>query len=137
MSGVGTVPLIEWRDEFRIGIADVDHEHRELIELINVLHEASIRDGSTQAVGVFLGELHAQITAHFALEERIMLGRHYPHYRAHKDDHERLLDEIREIMDRQEIGSGYDPAALGAALAAWFGEHFRTHDARLHRALAS
>ena len=29
------MPLIEWRDEFNTGVAEVDHEHQELIALIN------------------------------------------------------------------------------------------------------
>ena len=29
--------LIEWRDKFQLGIPAVDHEHRELINLINEL----------------------------------------------------------------------------------------------------
>jgi hemerythrin len=129
--------LIEWREQFRIGIPEVDHEHHELVRLINALHEACHRDPSSAAVGAFLGELHAQIAAHFALEEKVMADRRYPACREHKADHERLLDEIREIMDRQELGGGYDAASLGATLEQWFGEHFRTHDARLHRALAT
>ncbi len=32
--------LIEWKDEYSTGIADVDHEHQELIALINDLYVA-------------------------------------------------------------------------------------------------
>jgi hemerythrin len=137
MSEVGTVALIEWRDQFRIGIAEVDHEHEELVRLINALHEACARDGTSASLGAFLGELHAQIAAHFALEEKVMLRRRYAGYADHKLDHERLLDEIREIMDDAELAGHYDAASLGSVLETWFGEHFRTHDARLHHALAS
>ena len=128
--------LLEWRDEFRIGIPEVDHEHRELIALINALHARLTAPGETAGVGEFLGELHAQIAAHFALEEKVMRSRRYAGFESHKSDHERLLDEIRDIMDGYELHGRYDPGALGAALDAWFTEHFRTHDARLHHALA-
>ena len=30
--------LIEWKDEFSLGVASVDFEHREMINLINELH---------------------------------------------------------------------------------------------------
>ena len=30
--------LIEWKDEFSVGVAEVDLEHRDLIDLINDLH---------------------------------------------------------------------------------------------------
>ena len=65
--------LIEWRDEFSTGDPAVDHEHRELVELINELHgKLSSGDHSTEAVENFLGEIYLKITAHFALEERMM-----------------------------------------------------------------
>jgi hemerythrin len=131
------VTLLEWRDEFRIGIAEVDHEHRELIGLINSLHGRLVEPGQGAGVSEFLGELHAQISAHFALEEKVMRSRHYAHFADHKQDHERLLDEIREIMDAYELHGRYDAGALAAALDTWFGEHFRKRDARLHAALSA
>ena len=129
--------LLQWRDDFRIGIAEVDHEHRELIALINALHARAVDGRDAPAVADFLGELHAQFAAHFALEEKVMRAQRYAGYDAHKGDHERLLDEIRDIMDGYELTGRYDASSLGAALEDWFGEHFRTHDARLHAALAT
>ena len=127
--------LLEWRDEYRIGIPEVDHEHQALIELINALHRRLSQSGKAGGIGEFLGELHAQISAHFALEEKIMRRMHYAELDDHKQDHERLLDEIRDIMDGFELDGRYDAPALSGALDTWFSEHFRTRDARLHAAL--
>lgn len=128
--------LIEWKSEFSTGIPALDHEHRELIGLLNQVYDRLKSTGGGDAIGSFLGEIHAQILAHFALEEAIMRRERYKDYRPHKEDHERLLDEIREIMDGCEGGAS---AGVGAALAPrlerWFVQHFRTHDARLHRIL--
>ena len=128
--------LIEWRDEFSIGLPDVDHEHREMISMINALHESLGPAPDAGRVVAALGEIHARIAAHFALEEREMQKLDYIAYSDHKEDHERLLDEILDIMDMVEAVAGYDPALLGRRLSKWFTEHFRTHDARLHRWLA-
>lgn len=121
---------IEWRADFNTGIASVDHEHRELVALVNHVH-AQLREGDPpDQVEARLGELHDAIAAHFALEERIMREHKYAGYAPHKEDHERLLDEIRDIMDSQIA----NPAAiLAERLAAWFGRHFGTLDAELHR----
>ena len=62
--------LITWRDEFSVGVAAVDHEHREMIALINELDQAMQSDASQAAVVQALGEIYARISAHFALEER-------------------------------------------------------------------
>jgi len=127
--------LLTWRDDFSVGVPAVDHEHRELIDLINRLHDQLVRPVSEASIDEFLGEIYARIAAHFALEERIMRAQHYDRYREHKNDHERLLDDLRDIMDRHEDSYDYDDAALAGTLEHWFGDHFRTHDARLHQRL--
>ncbi len=124
--------LIEWRDEFSIGLPGVDHDHRQLIADINALH-ARIEAGADGAtVGAVLGSIQTDIAAHFALEEKDMTALGYDQFAAHKADHERLLDDILDIIDEIYQGGGYQPEALAERLSSWFGVHFRTHDARLH-----
>ena len=125
--------LIAWREEFTIGLPDVDHEHREMISMINALLETLGPDTGVQRIVTALGEIHARIALHFALEEREMHRLHYTAVVEHKDDHERLLDDILDIIDSVESPRDYDPRALGDRLSRWFTGHFRTHDARLHR----
>lgn len=128
--------LIEWKDEFAIGIPSVDYEHQGMIRLINGLHEKLSGQASRDTVIEFLGEIHALISAHFALEEKEMLAMGYGEFADHKDDHERLLDEIRDIMEEVEDERSENYAEdLGRRLDLWFSEHFRTRDARLHRFL--
>ncbi len=125
--------LMQWREEFRIGIAEVDHEHRELIDLINELHEEAAEGDSAEGIVTALGEINARIAAHFALEEKNMERLGYGAAGAHKSDHELLLDEIAGIMDDVYATGRYEAAGLSKHLAEWFGRHFRTHDAELHR----
>ena len=127
--------LLQWKDEYSVGIAAVDHEHKELIDLINRLHdELSARDRKLSAAA-FFGDLFKAISAHFALEERFMRERKYDQLAQHKADHERLLDEIRDIMDDFEDDQETSSAELAVRIEAWFARHFEIHDARLHTAL--
>lgn len=127
--------LIAWRADYEIGIPDVDHEHRALIDLINETFAGLQQGADPEAVEMFLGEIHARIAAHFALEEKEMRKMGYGEYDDHKADHERLLDEIRDLMDDVEQRESLDADDLGRRLDVWFSEHFRTRDARLHHAL--
>ena len=125
--------LINWKEEFSVGVAEVDHEHQELIEMINVLHRG-VQEGVTRAQVVEgLGDIFAQIAAHFALEEKYMRETRYRSYLEHKEDHETLLDDLRDIMDEVEDDGEFDDARLSIDLDRWFSDHFRTHDAKLHR----
>jgi len=128
--------LIEWKDHFSVGVPAVDHEHREMIELINQLHDNLSSPDSDMSTAEFLGEVYAKIASHFALEERIMRTSGYDEYEDHKADHERLLDEIRDIMDDYEESEDFDERLLAERLRNWFTEHFSTRDARLHKFFA-
>jgi hemerythrin-like metal-binding protein len=129
--------LLHWEDRYSVGIAAVDHEHKELIELVNRLYDQATAQREKEAVIGFFGDLFMAVSAHFALEERFMRERGYDQLTQHKNDHERLLDEIRDIMEDFEASSKFDERALADALDAWFSRHFETHDARLHKALGA
>ena len=127
--------LLRWSDRYRVGIEAVDHEHRELIELINRLHDTFMQDRRHATAEGLFGDLLAAISSHFALEERFMRERGYAGFAAHKEDHERLLDEIREVMDDFSDYAGLAGQELARRLDAWFSRHFETYDAHLHRVL--
>jgi hemerythrin len=127
--------LLQWKDEYSVGIDAVDYEHKELIDLINRLHEELGASDSKRTVSAFFGDLLKGISAHFALEEKFMREHGYSGLGSHKEDHERLLDELRNIMDDFEDAKEIDAAELRGRLDTWFTRHFRTHDAQLHRSL--
>ena len=127
--------LLHWERRYSVGIEGVDHEHRELVDLINRLYEEARVRGSKVAVLGFFGDLFKAISAHFALEERIMRERGYDQLMPHKNDHERLLDEIRDLMEDFEACDRFDEKLLARRLDAWFSRHFESYDARLHSVL--
>ena len=123
---------LHWQERYAIGIPAVDHEHQELIRMINDLVTRVLEGSDVQFVSEALGDILSAIGAHFALEEKIMRERRYDQYFDHKADHDRLLDQLRDIMDDYEVYRQINPSQLVAALDDWFSVHFRTRDARLH-----
>lgn len=128
--------LIQWNNKFRTGQASVDHEHKELIILVNKILKEIHGTRDQARISFLLGEIHANIASHFALEETLMKQARYKEFAEHKADHEHLLDEIRQIMDDFEGTEGKAvEALLSGRLNDWFLRHFRTLDAKLHRVL--
>lgn len=125
---------IEWKPEYSVGDPAIDQEHRELVDLVNRTAVAILErrpDGDVQRA---FGDLIRAVSAHFALEERQMRETGYDQLRPHKDDHERLIDVLRDLMD--EPREGEDVAeVLTRELEEWFAGHFREHDSRLHMKL--
>lgn len=123
---------LQWRGEFDTGIRKMDAEHRELIGHIMELQQELAAGAGMARMLEILAQIYAQIAEHFALEERVMQQIQYKAYADHKEDHETLLDELREIMlEVQEDGS-LDEAQLTDDLDRWFSDHFRLHDARFY-----
>jgi hemerythrin len=129
--------LITWKPEFAVGVESVDFEHEQMINLINEIYDEMKMRRDADSLEQFLGDVHFAISAHFALEERHMRDAAYPEYEVHKEDHEELLDQLRELMDQlvADPEKGFD--LLQDKLSDWFGNHFATFDARLHGQLDS
>ena len=90
--------LLKWKPAYSLAIPSVDLEHREMIALINECYSRLGDNRNEGAIEEFLGEIHSNISAHFALEEQMMRKAAYPEYEAHKADHEGLLEEIRDLV---------------------------------------
>lgn len=130
--------LIQWTETMKVGIPSVDFEHKSLIDEINALGDLLEANTGVDKITARLGAIHALIEGHFALEEKIMLDMGYNGYHAHKEDHNRLLEQIRDIMDDTVVADQVDIAAtLGARLDAWFSVHLRTFDRSFHTQLKS
>ncbi|MCR4378118.1 MAG: hemerythrin family protein [Rhodospirillales bacterium] len=125
--------LIKWNETMRLGVPEVDFEHEELIGVINALGDLLQAGNSPDTIQLLLGKIHAQIEGHFALEEKIMRDRGFVGYEAHKEDHDRLLEQIRDIMT--EAKTLDEPTLrdnLAERLNAWFSDHFSTLDRSFH-----
>lgn len=129
--------LLQWKPEFSVGIDSMDHEHREMIDLINGTYEKLEANSDAIQIEACLGEILSTISMHFALEERLMKHSQYEEYQAHKNDHEELLDQIRDLMDDFFADPLAGAKRLEESLSDWFARHFSSFDARLHGRLAA
>lgn len=123
---------IEWSEEFSVGNAAVDQEHESLIEHINELYEQLNQALDTELIESMLADIQDEISTHFALEELLMQEAGFAEYDAHKQDHERLLDQIHDMIFHftEDPGSGRE--LLINRLSDWFSHHFKGFDVRLH-----
>lgn len=124
--------LASLKDQLSTGIEGLDHEHRRLVGTMEELCDSFDRTGSNDEIRGLFGALHARAAAHFALEERLMRERKYPRYEAHKADHERLLDQVRAMMEAFEAGRCKDCGVqLRDCLEAWLASHVAEADGGL------
>ena len=66
--------IIEWSNDYALGIAEIDDQHRALVGMINALDASTHADYSADSMRRMLDELNAYVRDHFAFEERLMAG---------------------------------------------------------------
>jgi len=124
-----TDPLLEWRDDYLVGVEELDFEHRDLFDRLNALHEELIGQDEGAKIERCLEEIHARVVAHFALEERFMRVSKSPNYEQHKKEHDDFLEVIAEIIEQLRGGGERgDRDALEAQLQHWIIDHITTSD---------
>ena len=132
-----TDTLFKSDDSFLIGIEELDHEHKVLIDDINRLHDELARHGQKSKIKNCLGDIYARMQAHFALEESVMVSHRYAHYADHKAEHERLLDEYAERMTKfDRAPNPKDRKALEDVLGGWIIDHILITDKKMSLMIA-
>jgi hemerythrin len=89
--------IVEWHDSYSVGIRLVDDQHKELINLTNRLHAASVM-GWENSKAAFMSAIRAAVDYvgyHFSTEEKIMERVGYPEYKHHKKEH---TDFVKEVL---------------------------------------
>lgn len=120
--------LFRWSDAFRVGVEEIDRQHRKLIDLVNELHrEMSQRRGS-EALGRIVQGLVNYIETHFAYEEKLMTEHGYPEAQAHRAAHQKLAEQVREFQRRLEAGDTNMLTALLTFLSEWLTKHIQGAD---------
>jgi len=124
--------LFEWKDEYLLGLEALDFEHKDLFECINDLYDqCKIQDQGVELEDC-LGQLHARLAAHFALEESNMREMNNPHYQTHKAEHDRFLEEVTEVVASFGTDSGEEDAeAFAIRMKEWILTHITTTDRQL------
>ena len=97
------MPIITWKDEYNVNVAEIDAEHREMARLVNELNNA-VEKRKTNDFKKAVSDLVAHTRKHFATEETLMLAHQYPDYRSHKSEHEHLLRALIELQHNLEGG---------------------------------
>ncbi len=114
----------------RQAIGEMDDEHALQKQVLEELQE-TVESGDREGARRLFERLEDVTNAHF-LGEQILMRRHaYPAYDDHQQEHDRLLDELRELGRAVLEGETTGTADAVRRLTAWFRTHVRTTDAVL------
>ncbi|HEX9184362.1 MAG TPA: hemerythrin family protein [Burkholderiales bacterium] len=117
-------PFLEWHDRYAVGIAVIDGQHREMLDLVNRLFAGVQAGGDRDELVETLRELVRATEHNIATEERLM-QEHGLALAHHHDEHARLLEAIRRFdvpLDASGLG------AMGRFLREWLLGHIDEDD---------
>ncbi|MDH4321618.1 MAG: hemerythrin family protein [Desulfobulbaceae bacterium] len=118
-----------WKNEYAVGIEDIDHQHQYFFLLIQRLQNLFAKGSEPRFISNLIDELVKYAVFHFKSEENIMEYRAYPHLMEHRIKHIRLIEELNIEKIRYDCGTT-DSVALVAFLERWFTSHTTTEDAK-------
>ncbi|MBI4805021.1 MAG: hemerythrin family protein [Desulfovibrio sp.] len=115
--------LIEWEEDMGIGVPLIDDQHRELVDLINNIDEASRRNVRHAEMSDYIKTLYHYIMVHFQDEEALMDPKTYPEYYMQVHQHlafsQRIMEFYKDFID----GSQVDMSEILTFIATWFRKH--------------
>ena len=115
--------LIEWKNDYSVGVVEFDNQHKKLIELINKLHDAMKSGTSRQSLSGILAELVDYTKFHFSNEEKYFGQYVYPDIGAHKVEHEKLTRQVIEFQRDFNDGKTSISIDVMSFLKNWLVDH--------------
>ncbi len=96
--------IIQWSNDLSLGIPEIDDQHHELVNIINVLWEAIVIKRDKAAIVPILAKLEHYTQAHFTAEEVLMRVENYPALEAHKVEHQQFVAKLASTRMQAEAG---------------------------------
>ena len=127
-----------WSDDFLVGVAEIDEQHRRLIEMIGSFYEAlREKKPASEALAALLDGLVEYTRYHFTTEERLMARSGFPASKDHREQHARFVSTVGNLVER--VSSGQLVLSLEATsfLREWLVNHILKSDKALGRHLVA
>ncbi|MFL0250741.1 bacteriohemerythrin [Clostridium neuense] len=130
--------MIEWNEEYVIGIEKIDEQHKKLFEIANeayrLLKDPFLIDKYDRILRI-VKELKDYTKYHFDYEEEYMQNIGYRKYLSQKVAHDDFIDKINKV-NLKEMDNNQDEAILNLLefVVKWIGEHIKMEDIQIAEA---
>jgi hemerythrin len=125
--------FLPWEERFGIGIPLIDEQHKELLNLANVLYD-SCRQGKDIVPDGFKTAMSSAVeyvTVHFSTEEKVMARVSYPGMAEHKAEHQEFVKKVLAEVKNFEEGKTFVPNRFVMFLKDWTLSHIALMDKKM------
>ena len=118
---------ITWSDDYSIKNAEIDDQHKGLLEIVNQLYEFSDKDYN-EKTKFLMNQLIEHTREHFDTEESYMKQLKYPQYISHKLEHDRFYNKVLNFSAALEDGTDKLNIDFFKSFHNWFHNHLELND---------
>lgn len=120
--------LIPWKDEFNLGIASIDVQHKKLIGIINALGAHLSSTSNQDDVNIAIAQMEAYVKEHFLYEEEYFKSFQYAETESHLAEHRIFLEKTAEFRSRALSEDVTLSVEMLGYLEEWFLHHVQVVD---------
>ena len=121
--------LLKWCESFKTGFDDIDQDHKQIINQLNLLHDALASGAETKdQLANAVTALSEYVRDHFGREEDVIRAHPYPGKDNHFAQHRKFTEYVSSISNDLKNNKKLPETALVVFLVNWFFEHIKKID---------
>jgi len=122
------MPIMTWDDSLDIGVHDMNREHRDILDAMNAIYDATQAGKKGQPVIAMINHLGAVTARHFRDEEIFMAKIDYTDLENHKRVHTKLLKDFAMHQAAAVAADGVPTTEFFQFLRLWLAAHIKCID---------
>lgn len=120
--------IINWSNEFSVGVKEMDEQHKKLIGMINRLIEEQKILTEPKTIADLLTEMTDYAQVHFRAEEYLMAEYGYDYKIQQEKQHKAFIDKTIAFYSASDLGPNILSTALLDYLSTWLIGHILQED---------
>lgn len=123
--------MIQWNAGFEVGYGTIDSQHRQLVDILNVVMEGLKKPTGDIATQTALKRLIDYTKSHFSTEDNLMVEHKYPDIAPHRKQHSDLIAKVEALHADVKAGKQLVGPKTVMFLQNWLVDHILKTDKRL------
>ena len=120
--------IVVWSELYETGVAQIDKQHMELVDMTNELYEACLEGKTAAAFKEAMSKMVEYVRFHFTEELKLLEQINFPQIAEHKQQHDTLVWDILEAVKEYNEGKKYTPNHFVRILKEWVFGHIAISD---------
>ncbi|MEK7487152.1 MAG: bacteriohemerythrin [Planctomycetota bacterium] len=120
--------IMPWKEEYNTNINEIDRQHKNLVKIINDLHEAMTEKKAHEILANIMDRLVEYTHSHFVTEEKYMVKYNYADYVSHKESHDKFTDQVLYLQKKLNKKTLDFSLEISTFLTDWLTNHILLTD---------